>query len=163
MTRDLTPAEMVRSYRDGPPEYYDQSARDDLQVALWNAGLDLAPPSRHAYLAKFYDAWFRPPFPPLVMLLTVEENRMGDIEIDLVSQRNRRYYEQLLEESRGEYYDPRRGCLVYLQSQAAEEFRESLSRAQLRELEGGWRFRMKMSRDEFDRLFGWSNEIDMGY
>jgi hypothetical protein len=149
---------LVRSYRDGPPEQYD---RDDLQVALWDAGLEIEAPKEWVHLSWFYNSFIKRPFPPLTMIAMIEQNRMGDLEIDLVNQRNRRYYEKLLEEDRGEYFDPR-DSLIYLQGQAADEFLQDWASAQIRDLAGGWPIRFKISRDNFEHYFGWSNSIDMG-
>lgn len=151
---------LVRAYRDAGPEHYD---RMDLQVALESAGFTAASaPLLHEQLPWFYDTFFKPPFPPLVMIATIEENRFGDLEIDLVNQRNRRYYEKLIEEYRSGHYDPSQ-CLIYLQGRAAGEFLQDWTPAQRRELEGGWTVRFKISRDDFDHYFGWSNSIYMGY
>jgi len=154
---------LIRALRDGPPEHYDPA---DLQVALWAGEFTAAPaPPRHAQLGWFYDMFFKRPFPPIIMIVTIRQNRMGSVEVDLVSRRTRRYYGNMLAEAQGEHYDPH-DSLIYLQDgyQVIEDFYGDmgLTNAEIQDIDHGWTIRKKIHIDLFEHYFGWSNQLDMG-
>lgn len=99
------------------------------------------------------------------MIVTIEMNNMGHLEIDLESARQRRRYERLVEDLEPALIYPDES-LIYLQREDdIDAFLEDarLTTAELKHLDNGWTVRKRMHVDTFDHYFGYSNQVDMEY